>query len=150
MTGAKEFYHIIQKAYRRDTEGLRQLNTRWNGGDSEAFIKDHFIFVTSSHARGYCFHIYLIKEDYNDLSDKQIRSNAFEVYGIINGQPGWTEQYGWLCKGNWISPILEYLDELDRGNKRYDEECKAAKEKREMEENEKTQKMIDELNSIFT
>ena len=48
-------------------------------------------FTCGSHARGSYFHVYVIYEN------KQV-----EVYGILGGQPGWTEWYGWLKKGKWI------------------------------------------------
>jgi hypothetical protein len=28
-------------------------------------------------------------------------SHAAEVYGILGGQPGWTEWYGWKRQGPW-------------------------------------------------
>lgn len=45
---------------------------------------------TGSHARGYYFHIFIGN-----------RGNEVEVYGILGGQPGWTEWYGWKHDGPW-------------------------------------------------
>jgi hypothetical protein len=46
--------------------------------------------VSSEHARGKTFHIYIGSKD-----------NEVEVFGIISGNPGWTESYGWKHKGPW-------------------------------------------------
>jgi hypothetical protein len=35
---------------------------------------------------------------------------AVEVYGVIGGQPGWTEYYGWLHNGPWIRDFVNILD----------------------------------------
>jgi len=38
------------------------------------------------HARGYTLNVY---------------ANGVNVFGIVDGNPGWTESYGWLHKGPW-------------------------------------------------
>jgi len=50
-------------------------------------------FVSGQHARGKTFRVYLL--------DKEEGNRTVEVYGIIGGQPGWTEAYGWLHSGKW-------------------------------------------------
>jgi len=63
---------------------------------------------------------------------------AVEVYGIIKGDRGWDEEYGWIYKGKWCEDferIVEikknqvvkekrYLEELKR-NSRDEEKIKA-------------------------
>lgn len=60
--------------------------------------------VSSSHARGKTFHIYVLPEGVEAKPNHDcapLNSDAVEVYGITGGQPGWTETYGWLHAGPW-------------------------------------------------
>ena len=50
------------------------------------------------HARGRTFHIWVLPSDEPVYSP---RGAGVEVYGVISGQPGWTESYGWLHHGKW-------------------------------------------------
>ena len=135
MKGADKYYNIIHQAYYRKLGGLRELSLkyRWSGDDSEAFINANVIYVTSSHARGKCFQIYLV-DDVNKI-DESLKQNAFEVYGVICGQPGWTEEYGWKHKGTWVKPILSYLINLEKEIEQYDENLAEQKRKERSEEN---------------
>jgi hypothetical protein len=129
---------------------LRKLKLKygWYGGDSEAFIYYKFIFVTSSHARGKNFHIYLVED--NKLSDDMLKEKAFEVYGILGGQNGWTEYYGWLHEGNWVKYVIDYFKRL----KNEIEEVNLVEEKRKIDINIQAHKSIkntiDMFNKIFT
>lgn len=55
---------------------------------------------SGSHARGKTFNIFVIQEGVGEV----------EVYGVIGGQPGWTEWYGWLHKGKWIDDFVEMVE----------------------------------------
>jgi hypothetical protein len=62
-----------------------------------------------SHARGSTFYIYVLPEGedafiYDEgYGRKMFNQNAVKVYGILGGQPGWTEYYGWLYPdGKWV------------------------------------------------
>ena len=61
--------------------------------------------VSSSHARGRTFHIQVLPEGEEAISNGNsnlcINRDAVEVYGIVSGRPGWTEAYGWLHDGPW-------------------------------------------------
>lgn len=61
--------------------------------------------VSGSHARGKTFQIYVLPEGMeakpNGPNNPPVNCDAVEVYGITGGQPGWTEQYGWLHIGRW-------------------------------------------------
>ena len=58
--------------------------------------------VCDKHARGKTFHIYVLPEGVFAKSGRPwLIKDAVEVYGIISGQPGWTETYGWLHRGEW-------------------------------------------------
>lgn len=64
------------------------------------------LYITSGkHARGSTFHIQILPEGEkakpNGSGNLCLNSNAIEVYGIVSGQPGWTEEYGWLHEGKW-------------------------------------------------
>jgi len=62
--------------------------------------------VSGCHARGLTFHIQVLPEGEkaipNGTNNLCTNSNAVEVYGIVSGDPGWTESYGWLHRGPWI------------------------------------------------
>lgn len=62
--------------------------------------------VSGSHARGKTFHIFVLPKGEtgipNGTNNAPLNKDAVEVYGIINGQPGWTENYGWIHEGKWI------------------------------------------------
>jgi len=58
---------------------------------------------TGEHARGKTLHIYVLPKDVKFQENKKPElNNAVEVYGILGGQPGWTEFYGWKHKGKWV------------------------------------------------
>ncbi len=91
------------------------------------------LYITSGyHARGKTFHIQVLPEGEEAISNGSnnlcLNENAVEVYGIIGGNPGWTEAYGWLHQGKWQADFYELL-----------EQKKQEKEK-EMAQNEKLKK----------
>jgi hypothetical protein len=61
--------------------------------------------VSSSHARGKTFRIFVLPEGEeakpNGPHNAPLNRDAVEVFGIVGGQPGWTEIYGWLHAGRW-------------------------------------------------
>ena len=60
------------------------------------------LFLDSgSHARGKTFHIWVLPHGVEVASAPWSVDGAVEVYGIVSGQPGWTESYGWLHYGKW-------------------------------------------------
>ena len=80
--------------------GAREFSTYFKTGQyGKLYI------VSGVHARGRTFHIYVLPEGEKILNPgggKPYNPNAVEVYGIISGLPGWTEQYGWLYRGKWV------------------------------------------------
>ena len=66
--------------------------------------------VSGEHARGKTFHIQVLPEGEqaipNGCNNLCLNTDAIEVYGIIGGQTGWTETYGWLHKGKWQEDFL--------------------------------------------
>ena len=59
--------------------------------------------VCGNHARGRTFHIYVMPSETKHIGMPCTCKEAVEVYGIVSGQPGWTETYGWLHRGKWIN-----------------------------------------------
>ena len=57
--------------------------------------------VSGEHARGKVFHILVMPNAERVVGNPWSVKDAVEVYGITGGQPGWTETYGWLHRGNW-------------------------------------------------
>ena len=70
--------------------------------------------VSSSHARGKTFRIYDLPEGVgakpNGDMNAPLNADAVEVYGVIGGQPGWTESYGWLYKGPWRDDFAKLVE----------------------------------------
>lgn len=92
----------------------------------------------SDHARGKTLHIWVLDSDtvqFRLTSDVvELRSvhcypNAVEVYGVINGNPGWTEEYGWKIPGPWQKDFADFI--ADRREKKRIKEEEFAKHKSE-------------------
>ncbi|MHA1867540.1 MAG: hypothetical protein ACTSXD_05690 [Candidatus Heimdallarchaeaceae archaeon] len=77
-------------------------------------------FISSSHARGKSFQIFIIPENElaksNDPKNPLLNENRVEVYGELDDQPGGTESYGWLHQGPWVDDF-EKLVEIKREEK---------------------------------
>lgn len=74
-----------------------------------------FYIVSGRHARGKTFHIYVLPEGEeakpNGEYNPPLNDNAVEVYGVISGQRGWTESYGWIHTGGWKEDFLKMYDQ---------------------------------------
>lgn len=73
--------------------------------------------VSSQHARGKTFRIQVLPKDEKAMPNGEgnlcLNENAVEVYGIIEGQPGWSESYGWLHMGPWQQDFYKLAAERD-------------------------------------
>jgi len=138
MNGAREFYRIIKDAHLVGIGGLAKTQRCTHGGDSVAYQCDNVIYVTSTHARGKTFRIYLVDGE-----------NTLEVYGVVRGQRGWTEEYGWRHKGTWVKPILSYLRRLEREYAACVERLEEDKRKKQSEANRQKQQQFDKFNEMF-
>jgi len=71
--------------------------------------------VSGFHARGKTFRIFILPkgEDaiFNGPNNPPLNTDAIEVYGVISGQPGWSEEYGWLHLGKWADDFEVLLQE---------------------------------------
>lgn len=91
-------------------QGAREYSELFNTEQIERLY-----IVAGSHARGRTFHIYVLPEEEaalpNGPNNRCLNSGAVEVYGIISGQPGWTESYGWLHRGPWVEDFNKIAKE---------------------------------------
>lgn len=72
------------------------------------------LYITSgSHARGLTFRIQVLPQGEqakgNGRNNLCLNPDAVEVYGIISGNPGWTEEYGWKYRGPWIEDFQDLV-----------------------------------------
>lgn len=61
------------------------------------------LLLSGSHARGSTFRIYVLPSEdvLPNLWQVTLPEESVEVYGVVGGQCGWTETYGWLHSGKW-------------------------------------------------
>lgn len=86
------------------------------------------------HARGLTFNVWVLPEGEVVREGGYPSQDAVEVYGIIGGQPGWTEYYGWLRDGPWKKDFEALVAKrrtavADAQKAREEREQAAAKEK---------------------
>jgi len=70
-------------------------------------------FVCGSHARGKTFHVYVLPDGEDAIirhhGNPPSNKDAVEVYGMLGGQNGWTEYYGWKHHGPWEKDFIELV-----------------------------------------
>lgn len=74
------------------------------------------LWVTSgSHARGKTLFIFVLPEGeegkWNGSGNPPTNKNAVKVYGVVGGQYGWTEKYGWLHHGKWEKDFMKLAEQ---------------------------------------
>lgn len=60
--------------------------------------------VSSYHARGKTFRIFVLPEGEDAIPNgpnAPLNKDKVEVYGVVDGNPGWSETYGWKHFGKW-------------------------------------------------
>jgi len=100
-----------------------------------------FYIRSDSHARGKTFDIYLLPVGYCSKSDI-VPFDAVEIYGIIDGQPGWTESYGWLHHGKWEEDFAELVEEQKRKVEEQKQQQALKKQASMIQEMERIQKLL--------
>jgi len=99
-----------------------------------------------SHARGPTFHIHVLPADekaiVNGPSNPCINRDAVEVYGIIGGNPGWTETYGWLHEGSWQEDFYKLVEEKKQEIERLNKEQLTIKQTKEDTEKNRIKKLL--------
>lgn len=90
-------------------QGAREYATLFQTGQH-----GRLYLVSSSHARGKTFRIFVLPEGEdakpNGPHNALLNGDAVEVFGIVGGQPGWTETYGWLYAGRWQEDFAALVD----------------------------------------
>jgi len=78
MNGARSYYNLF-----KETQQIGKL-----------------YIVLSCHARGRTFMVFVLPEGElavrNGDCNPPLNKDAIQVYGVVSGQTGWSEQYGWL------------------------------------------------------
>lgn len=100
--------------------------------------------MSGDHARGSTFHIQILpggeKAKPNGGNNVCLNSDAIEVYGIVSGQPGWTEEYGWLHEGKWQEDFRKLVTskkmEIEAKQKQNNATAEEAEQKRRTREKE--------------
>lgn len=106
------------------------------------------LYITSgTHARGRTFRIQVLpageKAKGNGEMNMCLNKDAVEVYGIVSGNPGWTEEYGWLHVGSWQEDFRKiYEAKKEEVTIRHRKELRARQD-REFAENERVQDLLE-------
>ena len=72
--------------------------------------------VQSRHARGYTLRVFVLprgeaaKLNHGSTEHAPLNADAVEVYGVVSGNPGWTECYGWLHEGPWQADFATIVE----------------------------------------
>ena len=105
-------------------------------------------FLPHYHARGETFHIYVLPEGEKVIENGGINAplnkGAVEVYGIVAGNPGWTEKYGWLHDGAWQDDFMTICEEKKQELQLQEERRRNASEKKNKD---KEKRIADLLNT---
>jgi len=100
---------------------------------------------SSSHARGKTFHVYVLPEGEKAIpnyDNPPLNKNCVEVYGVVSGQPGWTETYGWLHEGKWKDDFYKLVEERKAQEVRRQQEQDAHRETKKQEEEMRMQQIL--------
>lgn len=102
----------------------------------EAGLHGRLWISKGTHARGNTLRVFVVP-DGATIGPNGPPSNApicdppaVEVFGILRGQPGWTEEYGWKHKGPWVEDFEKLIESgrLDAEHKAAMREAKDADE----------------------
>lgn len=105
MNGANEYYDL----FKGESQQIGRL-----------FLQFH------THARGKCFEMYLLPEGFSVKGDRIEGRENVEIYGMVSGQRGWTESYGWLHTGAWVHDFNKIVEDLKVKNKQLAKESLEA------------------------
>ena len=119
MQGARDYNNLIKKGERLGL--VEQIN-------SNIYRHNNLVFLLGEHARGKTFQMYAVDGNNFDNSCVKYASvgcEKLEVYGILGGQNGWTEFYGWKEEGKWQDTFeqlcIQIEDEIDKALKKSEE-----------------------------
>ena len=119
MKGATEYYDL----FKGESQQIGRL-----------FLQFH------THARGKCFEMYVVPEG-AEVKGRHIggTDDAIEVYGMVSGQRGWTEAYGWIHSGRWQDDfsdiVLSKKEERESEKFSHNEYLRATESERKARDN---------------
>ena len=98
------------------------------------------------HARGATFHIYVLpkgeKVIENGGINPPLNKDCVEVYGVISGNPGWTETYGWIHKGKWQEDFETLYQQRIKETEALQRDREAEEKARLLEEEKRTSTLL--------
>ena len=119
--------------------------------DSRDYIYygNHTVFDFDQHARGRTLDIYIIKDE-DDLRKIGLYGcDRLKVYGMISGQCGWDEKYGWIIEGNWCEYINDILEKSLLFYEQNEKKAEANESQRKIEERKKIENRAKEFEKFF-
>lgn len=105
MQGANKKYDLIKQAF---AHGLGELTEFQLRGYGTGYLHKNIMFVLGKHARGKTLNIWV----YKGIPTNPIQEKHLEVFGVTDGQLGWSETYNWLITGAWKDYVNKYLEEI--------------------------------------
>lgn len=145
MQGAGKYAVPIFSTY--EQLGLEKLYDKSTHG--YIYYGNHTVFNFDAHARGKTLDIYLVKNEDVLKENGLYYCDSLKVYGMVSGQCGWTEKYGWIEEGSWckyINGILEKSLFFYEQNKK---KAEANEKQRKIEEREKIENRAKEFEKFF-
>jgi hypothetical protein len=131
--------------------GTKQNNNKMKGARKYAKLfktgqYEQLYITSSSHARGMTFRIQVLPKDEkaepNGSANQCLNSNAIEVYGVISGNPGWTEEYGWKHEGKWQEDFEKLVRSKEMELEAKEKMNQATTEEKAKEERERTKALL--------
>lgn len=102
--------------------------------------------LPGDHARGLTFRIYILPEGEKVISNSPnapLNKNIVEVYGVISGNLGWTECYGWLHKGKWQEDFKVLIKQQKVKQVKVNKNIKRREEQTKQSEKLKISKLLE-------
>jgi len=100
---------------------------------------------TGSHARGKIFRIYVLPEGAKVKYTMELYEikGVVEVYGIVGGQPGWTEQYDWIHTGKWCADFGKLVGERKKEIQNSNNKDTILSEEKQQNEKKRVAELLD-------
>ena len=145
MQGAGKFAIPIFSTYEQlGLEKVYDLTTQ-----GYIYYGNHTVFDFDEHARGKTLDIYIVKNE-DDLRKNGLNGcDSLKVYGMVSGQCGWTEKYGWIVEGSWCKFINDILEKSLFFYEQNKKEAEAKEQQKKIEEREKTENRAKEFEKFF-
>jgi hypothetical protein len=97
---------------------------------------------SSTHARGRTFKIKILPKGEAMFINGKRNPNAVEVYGVVAGTPGWTEEYGWLHNGKWQDDFNDLVNQRRMEIEQLRKESEKTKEQKAIEAHDKKMALL--------